>query len=493
MNKILKKLALATLASTLLVGCSSVTLAEKGSIIQENIDFNPKSVVGYVGDVMPFYEDGMMNIFYLQDGRNTSLGFHPFALMTTTDLVSYHDYGMVIPYVDNIYDQDFALGTGSVIKGNDGLYHCFYTGHNSYKNSGLPFKEKIQHATSTDKINWTKIPKDGFYGASDDFRDPYVYYSDRDSTYYMLVTTKENNCGVIKQYSSKDLSSWLDRGVFFKNDSGTHNMECPTFIEYNGYYYLSYSEQGDNRVTHYRYKKNLSDDWIKPENDYFDSEGFYAARMEKGFDKLLIFGWVATKTGEYDGGDFDWGGNLVSHELVQKENGELSCKGVSNILDKLNNQVEYKLNDGKKLDELSFSSGEKKAYLVEELSSNVTRLNFKLTLNEKKGDAGLCFNSISDNILSSLLVSFDFDANMLYYYNKVSGFNDYGNYQLYIPFEFNKDTEYNVDILINGEILTVYLDEKVALTTRIYDMPEEKFSFYSNQSNIKMEGIKFYE
>ena len=70
---------------------------------------------------------------------------------------------------------------------------------------------------------------------------------------------------------------------------------------------------------------------MKPEVDYFDGEGFYAARAEKGWDKLYIFGWCGTKTGEWDFGGFDWGGNLVTHELAQLENGELLPKIVSKI------------------------------------------------------------------------------------------------------------------------------------------------------------------
>ena len=399
MRKVLIRFCTAILCMISLISLISCKEEEKlpmkGTIDQGSMSINPKSVVGYVGDVMPFFDNGEMNVYYLQDGRNTYLGFHPFALMTTTDMVNYHDYGEVIPYVNNLYDQDLALGTGSIIKDQNGLYHCFYTGHNSNRNTGLQYYEKIQHATSTDKINWTKIPEDGFYGGHNDFRDPYVYYVEEESTYYMLITTRVNDCGVIKQYRSKNLSIWTDCGVFFKNDSGTYNMESPSLIEYNGYYYLMYSEQGNHRVTHYRYKKNLSDKWIKPEVDYFDGEGFYAARPEKGWDKLYIFGWCGTKAGEWDLGNFDWAGNLVTHELVQLENGELRPKIVSQIDEKINNEVEYKYEDGKKIDNISFEQTAKKAYMVEKLSTNITKINFKLNIESAKGDCGIAFNTVN--------------------------------------------------------------------------------------------------
>ena len=479
-----------------LISCKEgVELAAKGSINQENMCINPKSVVGYVGDVMPFFDNGEMNVFYLQDGRNTYLGFHPFALMTTTDMVNYHDYGEVIPYVNNIYDQDLALGTGSIIKDQNGLYHCFYTGHNSNKNTDLPHYEKIQHATSVDKINWTKIPEDGFYGGHNDFRDPYVYYVEEKQVYYMLVTTRVNNSGVIKQYRSKNLKIWTDCGVFFNNDSGSYNMECPAFIEYNGYYYLTYSEQGNHRVTHYRYKKNLNDPWIKPKIDYFDGEGFYAARPEKGWDKLYIFGWCGTKTGEWDFGGFDWGGNLVTHELVQKENGELTPKIVSQIDEKINNQVEYKYEDGSKINDINFEQTAKKAYMVEKLSDNITKINFKINISNvsNKGDLGLSFNTISNNVLSNLLISFDVNNNSLVFYNNATNFNDYGNSQIKVPYEYELNKDIDVTILIDGQILTVYLDNSIALSTRMYDMPNANFSFYGNLVDASIKEIKFYE
>lgn len=479
-----------------LVSCDFVTgtkLAEKDSIDQKEMKINPKSVVGYVGDVMPFYEQGEMNIFYLQDGRNTYLGYHPFALMTTKDFVNFKDYGEIIPYENDLYSQDMGLGTGSVIKDKNGVYHCFYTGHNDYKNNGLPWFEKIQHATSLDKLKWKKIEADGFYGGCNDFRDPYVYYEEKEDTYYMLITTRVNDQGVIKQYMSKDLSKWTDNGIFFRNDSGSYNMECPTYLYYNGYYYLSYSEQGAHRVTHYRYKKNLADPWIKPEIDYFDGEGFYAGRMEKGFDKLYIFGWCGTKEGDWDNGNFNWGGNLVTHELVQQENGELSPRMVQAFKETFQTKVQYQLKNKEALTSMSFDKDTSKAYVVEELGKNITRFEFDVDIQGLEGSFGLSFNTVSNHILSDLLISFDIKKNQVGFYNMAKNFKDYGSAQVVVPYLFKLNTTLHVDGIIDGEILTLYVDEVIALSTRMYAMPETSFSFFGNQADIKMKDVYFYE
>ena len=487
-----------------LVGCNKVVPnnlnnnenidgGSKGSIEQGRANINPKSFVGYVGDPMPFFEDGVMNVFYLQDGRNTYLGFHPFALMTTTDLINYTDYGVVIPYENNIYSQDLALGTGSVIKDKEGTYHAFYTGWNGRGDSGLPYMEKIQHAVSLDKINWMKIPDDGFYGYVNDFRDPYVYYDENKDMYYMLVTTRTDNHGVIKQYRSYDLTNWLYDGIFFSNDSGSYNMECPSFFYYNGYYYLSYNEQGEHRVTHYRYKKYLDDPWIKPEVDYFDGEGLYAGRIEEGFDSLYIFGWCGTKTGALDSAGFDWGGSLVVLELLQQEDGTLRPSMPRQYKEKFDNEVAYMTNEGDQENSVYFDNTEQKAITLEELSYNITRISFQLIPGDLINDCGLSFNSKEDDRLGTLNISFDFQNRSIYFYNNVQSFDNYGPAQITVPFQFESFKSINIEIIIDGEIITVFANDEIALTTRMISMVGNNFSFYSNNCEVFFNNIKFYE
>ena len=97
-----------------------------------------------------------------------------------------------------------SFGTGSVLKGQDGLFHLFYTGHNDTGNSGKG-KECIMHAVSTDRRTWEKIPEDTFFSpegySKDVFRDPEVFW--------MLVAARsDKDSGVVLKYTSKDLKTW---------------------------------------------------------------------------------------------------------------------------------------------------------------------------------------------------------------------------------------------------------------------------------------------
>ena len=452
-----------------------------------------------MGDVMPFYDDGVMNIYHLQNSRGSlSTYYHPISRLTTTDFLHYTDEGIAIPFEEKYNSPDAAIGTGSFIKDENGVYHCFYTGHNAEQNTGLPYFEVVRHAVSNDQKVWTKIEDFNLYGYSNDFRDPYVYYDSYDGCYYMLVTTNEGGRGVIKRYSSVTLDAtdeeWTDRGVFFANDEGSYNMECPSYVEYNGYWYLAYSEQGENRVTHYRYRTERNGDWKKFERDSIDASGFYAGRLEKAGNELYAFAWCATLTGGAVG-EFDWGGNLVTHRILQKSNGELCAVLVSGIEEDVNTEKEYAFADGDEAGDVVFDGSGFASKAVFEIPEGVSRMSFEVTPNGYDGNFGLTFGlrkGLNDR-LGEAVVAFDPANNSLTCYNDVSSIVRYGDQLANVDFIYMKGKTYSVDVLIDGEVLTVYFDDTVAVTARFVNMEDNYFAFYSNGVNVKFGGIMFYE
>ena len=499
MKKLIGLLLSAVIAAGALAGCATYknSVDATGKSIFPASTYNDSLEV-YMGDVMPFYDDGVMNVYHLQNSTGTnSIFYHPLARITTSDFVHYEDMGIAINYEEEVTSTDAAIGTGSFIKDKDGLYHCFYTGHNDQgQEEGLPFNEVIRHATSEDQEEWVKDEDFYLYGTENDFRDPYVYYDEDDGMYYMLVTTRVNGAGVIKRYASESLDAddagWTDLGVFFYNDDGTYNMECPSYIEWNGYYYLFYSEQGDDRVTHYRYKAEKDGEWKKFERDSIDSTGFYAGQIEKAGDKVYALAWCATLSG----GSFDWGGNLVVHELKHASNGELFGVMVSSVKDAITTDITYRLCDGAPLaDNLSFGGDGLSTVCLEKLGRHITRMKFNFTVEDFGGDFGLTFSLDGpyNGRLGSSLVAFDLKNSALSCYSDVSSSLRYGPVLASVPFGFAKNREYTVDVIADGEIISVYLDETVCITARFSDMVRRNFAFYSNGAQVNIYGMEFYE
>ena len=68
----------------------------------------------YVGDPMPYYEDGVYYIYYLKDGGDSFN--HSIYLATTTDFVTYTEYDAPVLESSRDGGQDSWIGTGSVVK-----------------------------------------------------------------------------------------------------------------------------------------------------------------------------------------------------------------------------------------------------------------------------------------------------------------------------------------------------------------------------------------
>ena len=191
-----------------------------------NIFYRPKNA--WFGDAIPFYDKGIFYIYYLYDERKTTFtaDHTSWHLVSTRDFVHWKEEGEVLP-AGSEKDIDQACYTGSVIKGNDGVYHLFYTGQNplnqDYELEGKP-QQYILHAVSTDLINWEKHYETAFPAQKDkfephDWRDPFVFYQEETGEYYMLLAARLQGksfrrSGCVAICRSKDLWNWQPGEIF---------------------------------------------------------------------------------------------------------------------------------------------------------------------------------------------------------------------------------------------------------------------------------------
>ncbi len=506
--KKIKTLIMAGIVATCLLGCGTEEVANVanaagegtaderylGESIEDHVLF-PTSSEGLIGDTMPFYDDGNFNVFFLADQRDGKQGYHPWGLLRTKDFTAYEDKGVVINYADDVEAQDIALGTGSVIKGNDGRYHAFYTGHNDM----FEPKEAVMHAVSTDLENWEKIPEDTLYAnenySQNDFRDPYVFYTDAENCYSMLVATRKDNIGVIARYTSTDLKSWEDAGVFFENDMGTDsNLECPSVLLYKGKWYLSFSDQWPNRLVHYRIADNFGGPFKIPERDIFDCNGFYAGRMETDGEKLYIVGWNGTKKSHTDSEDYDWGGNMVTHLLMQHEDGTLSPVLNPEVEALLSNELEIqpvKMAESGVYEEgsISFAGDKYEMAGFKELSGSYL---FKTTIRDfdKDGMFGFCFNTNEESV-GRLNIIFDGANGRIDFYNGSNIMERTA--QSYVPYDISDKDALDVSMLIADGVVSMYVNDEIAFTARMYLSQASDFGVFGVGSKVRFEDIKIFK
>jgi beta-fructofuranosidase len=289
----------------------------------------------WAGDFIPLYAEGKFQLFYLlawRDDENHGEGT-PWYRVSTTDFVNYEEHGEMIPRGSKD-DQDLFIFTGSAIKAKDG-YHIFYTGHNHHMAEKDKPMQAVMHAVSDDLKHWKKIPEHTFFAPTDryeknDWRDPFVFFNEETKEYNMLLAAKYNKGiprrrGITALCTSKDLVKWEVEDAFYAPSLYiTH--ECPDLFKIGDWWYLVFSEYSDLVATRYRMSRSLKGPWLTPKRDSFDGHAFYAAKTASDGKNRFIFGWNPTRSDEKDDGGWNWGGNLVVHQIIQQPNGELAVR-----------------------------------------------------------------------------------------------------------------------------------------------------------------------
>ena len=459
-----------------------------------------KPSVGWVGDPIPFYENGIFHLFYLYDARNTMPTFHPWYKVTTSDFATFTDTsGMIATGTAN--QQDGALGTGSVFKLN-GIYYAFYTGHNG----NLDPKEKIMLATSTDLKNWTKDPSfllQASWGYDrNEFRDPIVKEDKSTGTYKMLIATRSevglvsNSTvpwrAVIAQYSSVNLRDWTLEKPFYE-DTTTFITECPDVFTMGDYQYLIYSNI-DDRMIHYKYRLLTANTWITPVNSVLDGIAFYAGKTVTDGINRYIAGWCPTKNKNSDAAIFDWAGSLVTHRLVQHPNGTLGIAIPNGVDNKfiINRALNAKIGFGttKQGDAYTLKgNASEKAFSVFDRETGAFKIktHIKATSSTQFGfEFGAC--GTRNEVFS---IVFDLTKNQLRLDKVIKNASSLNVTQL--PLNVPANTEFDITIISENSVCVIYINDEIAFTNRIYKMNQNPWAIFADNGEVTFSDLKIFK
>ncbi|HLR32552.1 MAG TPA: glycoside hydrolase family 32 protein [Fodinibius sp.] len=530
-NRILN---LISLLAFWVAGCASGNLNSPGpkednepEILQCEIQTEETDYVFYkrnadarIGDVMPLYnsKSGKFYIYYLKDIWNDATHErHPWYGYTTTNFYDYSQIsaGEIIGSNPDPCAQDYAIGTGSIIK-KGSTYYAFYTGHNpNYPSDCVSTKEGIMLATSssldqsfTKDTSFSTIyaPTGMGYDEQNNFRDPYVYYDSGSEKYYMILSARKDVNGtwkgVIAQYSSTDLVSWNYEGVLY--DGGDENffiMETPELFKMGNTYYLLFSDS-DSRYVFYRKSTSINGPWHKPEsNKRIVGKGIYAAKTASNNHDRYIFGWTHANENHSDLGSPLWGGNLVAHKLYQKENGDLAVT-IPHTLESFVETQDYTIEENSTYGNvqntgqgshsyqlISEKEGEISSVVFEPVEAERYQIEATFSYTQTSGDFGFLVGACdgtNDFVSLRLLPDqgvFRVDKKPRdQLFTTTEPTND-------VPIQLSPDTDYNIRIVIENSMVVVYIDNHVALSTRIYSVPGNHWGIFSGNSKANISNI----
>ncbi|MDP5084758.1 MAG: levansucrase [Yoonia sp.] len=251
---------------------------------------------------------------------------------------------------------DYTTWTGSTVKGDDGLWHLYYTG-SCKAEQGL--KQRIGHATSTDLHNWTRVgdglildlvgPNAHHYEADHTgkwhdraMRDPWVMKDPESEGWLMYFTARAdgvseaNAGGCIGFATSPDGYAWTLQPPVFVGGFG--QLEVPQVFEVDGTWYClfctadeHFSKEQAAKTTPVTGNHYLVGDG--PRGPWRIAPGFldgdlpcrrYAARIVDTGDGLVILGFADRP----DGVDFI--GHVMDPDPV-----EVTSEGLLRIVPRL--------------------------------------------------------------------------------------------------------------------------------------------------------------
>ena len=428
--------------------------------------YHPES--GRMGDIIPYFEDGVFRLFYLGNGWSN---------VSTTDQLHFADE----------FSTSIRGGTGSVVK-VDGTYHMFYC---KFTDSPYP-RQYSCHAVSTDFREWTEIPEDTFqpddviYEMSD-WRDPHVVWNEEERCWWMLIAAQKKGRtmrkGCVGLCKSDDLKHWRYCEPVYAPSTNQSASECPDLFRWGDWWYLTYSVYTDRFETLYRMARSPMGPWITPKRDTFDTRCFYAAKHGTDGTDHFMYGWNPDREkniwdfspGKDYGKDYqtwDWGGTMIVHQLVQNEDKTLGVKAPEQFdsyftIDKLIHAVAKE--GDVKIDGNNISlSAEPGSYALADMGTRPATMTLEcdVTLDED-GCVGFAFGgSAADPTYTALCL--DAKLGNLHYEGYEITDLDSLDPMSRTRFDFSKNSVHHVKLVCENEIVVMYVDDMKALSSRIF-------------------------
>jgi len=485
--------------------------------------------IGRVGDPMPFYDQktGDFKVLYLQEFENNmDKRFHPIWGVTTKDGANYESLGEVLPFADNDYQQDAALGTGCAYE-KDGTYYIYYTGHNgNCKN-----REVVMRATSTDFKTWTKDelwalngPDYGYSGW--DFRDPQVFVAD-DGLFHMVISTYPAGGGdpCFAEFKSSDMKSWEHVGKF--KMIWDRMLECPDIFKMGDYWYLVYSEsfKADwSRKVKYMMATtfeglkdcfNNGPKWPADGHEgVLDTRAFYAGKTASNGTDRLIWGWCPFRygadihekninVGAGDGNEPAWSGALVCHKIIQHADGTLTLGAVPAMAAKYNQQAAVNVMASNGYNNGTLSGDD--AYVLYNRLGTCNHLSFTVTTSNNWDKFGVSFVRGTDPEYYYTMVVNPENENTRKVNFEQEGYrikiNDdgeeekvYGKGFIAAADGYNfarpADNVYNIDIYTDNSVLVMYINDVCAYTQRIYGIQKNCWSINNYGGSVTVSDVR---
>ena len=253
-------------------------------------------------------------------------------------------------------------------------------------------------------------------------------------------------------------------------------LECPDLFRMGDTWYLTYSW---DCVTYYAVGESMNGPFVAPEDNILDGQGlmegngfvFYAAKSAQWNGNTYLCGWLGRAGLSADSGIYQWAGNVMNHQLVQREDNLLGVKPPESFGEYFVREQPFEAEDAGGTAEigeggiaLAATDGEI-ALADMGVRAPTMLLECDVTLGPD-GCAGFAFGGTeADEAWTALCL--DAERNLLHYEGyELTELDDYDPMAV-TRFDFSEDRVHHVTLVCENEIVVLYIDDEKALSSRI--------------------------
>lgn len=445
------------------------------------------------GDVIPKYINGKYQLFYLKGWKNPREEgvVHGWHRMESTDLV--HMSEEVPIHVQG--------GTGDLIF-HDGKWHLFACIFPDGKQFVTHYVSRDGSLDHWDYLEEDTFGPDGNIYQGPDWRDPRIVYRKELQEYWMFLAARANDTHsqtvCVGLCVSKVLKHWEYREPVYYPRRFNGACECPDVFRMGDWYYLVFSGYTNLFGNYYIKCRAGESEWQIPDNHRLDARAFYAAKTAGNEKERYLFGWNPTKEenlfgfwpDEMKAQDYrtwDWGGEMVIHQLVQLPDGDLGLtlpKGKRELFVTPIANCFIPVTDGWKEQDGGFAAvktAEQQMMLMQQLPERY-RICVKLKVQGAQ-QAGVILH-VKKEMKEGYYLYVEPNKKRLVMRSWIRMSEEGGktfpyDVELETPVRYAEDGRYHLELIAEGNIGTAYVNEEAALSFRMYDLEDGNLGLFS--------------
>jgi len=133
-------------------------------------------------------------------------------------------------------------------------------------------------------------------------------------------------------------------------------------------------------------------------------------------------------------------------------------------------------------------SGKGYADVVMSKLSGIKKITGRFTPSGQQGKFGLMFN-VGPQQTGSLNLVFDQAKQQVAFYNTDTSKINKANPELAVPVSLQPGESYNFTLLIDDTVAVLYVNDQMALSTRMYALPEHQWGIFSVDSDVVLSEL----